>query len=73
MEEFIEKLKEDGKTYDVVFLDRCLIGQLRNAPDITNPISPFDYIEQILNNYFKTLQNYEKYEESLHSDESADL
>lgn len=57
--DFIESLKDENKVYDVVLLDRCMISQFKDAPDI-KPLDAVTYAEQVMNGFFLTLMNYER-------------
>lgn len=71
MEEFIERIAREGKVYDVMFLDRALISQLKDAPDVKQPLTPETYINEVITNFFQTLKNYEDYEKSTHVNEPS--
>lgn len=58
IEEMVKYLSE--KTYDVIHLDRCLIMQFKDAPDIKNPLSVEDYLNSVMSTFVESIYNYEK-------------
>lgn len=59
LQQYIQELTEDvDQVRDVAHLDRVLISQFVNAPDV-KPVHPVEYINQVMTNYFITLKRYD--------------